>query len=74
MSVTQPLGPRNQWEQLTRVLPIEQREQLAEILLSRLVIGWGEIQIIVRDFHIKEFREVNTIPSIKPTNNGVIEP
>jgi hypothetical protein len=74
MSGIQPPSPCSQWSQLAYVLPAEQREQLAQLLLLRLGIGWGSVEVIFRDGHIKEFREVNTIPSVKPANNGIIEP
>ena len=53
----------NVWEQLTAILPDEQRRQLAEILLRRLAEGWGTIEIEVQDHHIKVFREVTSIPA-----------
>jgi len=56
------------------VLPAEQREQLAAIILARLAAGWGSVEVIFRDGHIKEFRNVDTIPSVKPANNAIIEP
>lgn len=66
MSATQPLGPCNQWSQLSHVLPAEQREQLAAIILARLVAGWGSIEIEVKDGHIQRFREITSVPAMKP--------
>lgn len=74
MNGTQPPDPCSQWNQLAHVLPAEQREQLATIILTRLTVGWGSVEVIFRDGYIKEFREINTIPSVKPANNGIIEP
>ena len=73
MNGMQPRSPCS-WSQLSHVLPAEQREQLAAIILARLAAGWGSVEVIFRDGHIKEFRNVDTIPSVKPANNAIIEP
>ena len=56
----------NPWRELENLLPEAQRRQLAELLLLRLDFGWGEVVIVIKDGHIKEYQEVNTIPAIKP--------
>ncbi len=56
----------NCWDQLTQSLPNEQKEQLAQLILSRLAAGWGEIVIEFDDHHIKVFREVNSIRARRP--------
>lgn len=60
----------SRWDQLTRTLPEEQREQLAQLILSRLVAGWGEVDIVFEDHHIKVFREVNSIRAVRPVDSG----
>jgi hypothetical protein len=45
------------WAQLEQVLPAEQREQLAELLLGRIAHGWGIIKIVVQNHYVKEFRD-----------------
>lgn len=62
----QPNGSCNSWSQLESALTNEQREQLATLVLSRLKFGWGSIEIIIKDYHLKEFRDTHTIPAIKP--------
>lgn len=74
MNGMQPPSPCNKWSQLSRVLPAEQREQLAAILLARLKVGWGIVEIEIKGGHLKEFRNVDTIPAVRPPNNAVIEP
>lgn len=66
--MTAPQSPNvcTNWGQLAHVLPAEQREQLAAILLARLEIGWGIVEIEVKDGHLKEFRDVVRIPAVRP--------
>jgi hypothetical protein len=54
------------WDCLTTLLTPEQREQFAAILLARIKIGWGSIEIVVKDGHIKEYRDTRTYPAVKP--------
>ena len=54
------------WAQLEQVLPAEQREQLAEILLGRIAHGWGAIEILVQDHYVKEFRVVIGLAARRP--------
>lgn len=54
------------WDELTATLPDEQKEQLAQLILSRLAAGWGEIEIEFDDHHIKVFRETHSIRARRP--------
>jgi hypothetical protein len=54
------------WECLTAILPVEQREQFANLLLEQLKIGWGGIEIEVHEYHIKLFRAIRTVPAKRP--------
>jgi hypothetical protein len=56
------------WEQLSQLLPNEQKEQLAQLILARLLAGWVSVEIEFKDHHIKAFREVNSIPAKRPTD------
>ena len=58
------------WEQLSQLLPNEQKEQLAQLILSRLAVGWGSVEIEVKDGHVKEFREVNKVPAKRPIDGS----
>jgi hypothetical protein len=58
------------WEQLSQLLPDEQKEQLAQLILSRLAAGWGSVEIEFKDYHIKAFHEVTSIPAKRPTEGG----
>jgi hypothetical protein len=60
----------NCWDQLTQTLPDEQKEQLAQLILSRLAAGWGEIEIEFDNHHIKVFRDVNSIRAKRPSEEN----
>jgi hypothetical protein len=62
----QPPNPCTSWSQLAHVLPVEQREQLAAIILAKIQTGWGCIELIIKDHHILEFRNTDFVPAIKP--------
>ena len=61
------------WDELTAVLPAEQREQLAQLILARLAAGWGEIDIDFEDHHIKVFRETHSIRAHRPPKVDLTE-
>lgn len=63
---TEEPAPSSAWERLTAVLPAEQREQLAGLLLEQLKVGWGCVEIEVQDYHIKLFRASRTVPAKRP--------
>lgn len=43
------------WNQLAEVIPEDQREELAEVLLEALASAtWAEVRIEVRDHHLHE--------------------
>ena len=58
--------PDMAWERLNLRISKRQREQIAEILLSLMDAGWGKMEIIVKDNHIKEFAVVQTVPAKSP--------
>jgi hypothetical protein len=58
------------WDQLTQTLPDEQKEQLAQLILSRLAAGWGEIEIEFKYHHIFMFKEGITIPPKRTSENS----
>jgi len=72
MSGTQPPGPCNNWSQLSHVLPAEQMEQLAQLILDRLAVGWGSVTIEFKDGHIERFQETTSVPAMRSikTNGG----
>ncbi len=51
---------------LENVLPSEQAKQLVRLIAHRLFVGWGSVEIVIKDGHIVEFREVATTPAINP--------
>jgi hypothetical protein len=64
--ITAPADPCTKWSLLARLLPAEQREQLAAIILARLAAGWGSVEIEFKDGHVERFREITSIPATRP--------
>lgn len=54
------------WQQLTAILPPDQQEQLAVLLIGKLQAGWGAVTIEVQDHHVKLFRSTSTHPARRP--------
>jgi hypothetical protein len=47
-------------------------EQLAQLILDRLAVGWGSVTIEFKDGHIERFQETTSVPAMRSikTNGG----
>lgn len=57
---------KSKWEQLSQILPCEQREQLAQKLLARLGEGWGDVILVVERHRLLYIKEILTEQVIQP--------
>jgi hypothetical protein len=53
------------WDALINLIPLEQREQLAEILIRQLGRGYGQIEIVIENHRIKFFSETTIVKAEK---------
>ncbi len=58
------------WQSLIELLPVEQREQLAELIVRQLGHGYGRIEIEIKDHHLVVLREVIVTPIRRNFSNG----
>jgi hypothetical protein len=56
----------SKWQQLTNILPLEVREQMADVLLERLGYGWGEVVLFVKDHYIAGYLDGREIRGVRP--------
>ncbi len=52
----------NCWEQLEQMLPDNQKEQIAKLILDRLAVGWGDVVIEFKYHHISMLYKKESFP------------
>ncbi len=58
------------WQSLIELLPPEQREQLAELILRQMGVGYGWIEIEIEDHHLKYFYVKTGFSARRELDNG----
>ncbi len=56
------------WQSLIELLPVEQREQLAELIVRQLSRGYGRVEIEIKGHQLAVLREVIVTPVRREMN------
>jgi hypothetical protein len=62
------------WQSLIELLTVEQREQLAELIIRQMGIGYGWIEIEIEDHHLKYFYVKTGVSARRESDIGSDKP